>query len=43
MDMEIAVPATETTIETPLQGVEDDISPNGSENLLGGVAPRKPN
>jgi hypothetical protein len=36
MDVETAVPATETPIESHHSEVEDDISPNGSENLLGG-------
>jgi hypothetical protein len=36
MDMESAVPATETPIESPHSEVADDVSPNGSENLLGG-------
>jgi hypothetical protein len=36
MEMESAVPATETPIISHHSEVEDDISPNGSENLLGG-------
>jgi hypothetical protein len=36
MDMESAVPAAETPIESHHSGVEDDISPNGYENLFGG-------
>jgi hypothetical protein len=36
MDMEIAVTATETPIESHHSGVEEDISPDESENLLGG-------
>jgi hypothetical protein len=36
MDIESAVPATETPIESHDSEVEDYISPNGSKNLLGG-------
>jgi hypothetical protein len=36
MEMESAVPAMETPIISHHSEVEDDISPNGSENLLGG-------
>jgi hypothetical protein len=36
VDMESAVPATETPLESHHSGVNNDISPNGSTNLLGG-------
>jgi hypothetical protein len=42
MDMESAVPATETPIESHLSEVADDVSSNGSENLLGGNYRRLP-